>query len=81
MVSEGVYTSLGWMASGSSGCWERSVTSALLKFRTVPWTVTFSSVTGPLTPGATIRSPATVMSWSTAPSAELTIRFPSTSWE
>ena len=33
VVSEGVYTSPGWMAdgcSGSSGCWERSVTSALL---------------------------------------------------
>ena len=76
VVSEGVYTSPGWMAggcSGSSGRWERSVTMALPKFRTAPRMVT-------VTPGARIRSPVMVMSWRQAPSAALTITVPSTSW-
>ena len=83
VVSEGVYTSPGWMAggcSGSSGRWERSVTMALPKFRTAPRMVTFSRVTVPVTPGARIRSPVMVMSWRQAPSAALTITVPSTSW-
>ena len=82
VVSEGVYTSAGRMASGSSSSGSRSPASVIrtsLKFRTSPWTVTFSSVTGPVTPGATIRSPATVMSRRYAPSAALIITVPSAS--